>query len=155
MDISLEQRINDDIKGAMLAKDAVKLAALRAVKAAILVEKTAGSDHNVTDADVIKIMHKLVKQRKDSARLYDEAGRSELAENELAEAACIEEYLPRQLSFTELEDAVRNIVAETKAASPADMGKVMGVATKRLAGIADGKALAEAVKRLLAAGAEK
>lgn len=151
----MEQRINEDIKGAMLAKDAVKLAALRAVKAAILVEKTAGADHNVTDADVIKIMRKLVKQRKDSAQLYSEAGRSELADNELAEAACIEEYLPRQLSSTELEDAIRNIIARTGASSPSDMGKVMGVATKQLAGMADGKAISEAVRRLLATGAEK
>lgn len=147
----MEQRINDDIKRAMMAKEATRLAALRAVKAAILVEKTSGASHEITDADVVKIMRKLVKQRNESAQLYNDAGRSELADNETAEAAYIEEYLPRQLSPAELEDAVRKIISQTGAQSPSDMGKVMGAATKQLAGLADGKAVSEVVKRLLGA----
>ena len=132
--MTLEQRVNDDIKQAMLAKQPERLAALRAVKAAILLEKTSGTAHELTDADVVKLMQKLVKQRRESAELYTSAGRAELAANELAEAGIIEEYLPKQLSAAELEAALRDIIAQTGAVSPADMGKVMGVATKKLAG---------------------
>lgn len=147
--MTLEQRINEDIKQAMLAKDAQRLTALRAVKAAILLEKTSGSAHEVTDADVVKIMQKLVKQRKESAQVYTEAGRAELAANEQAEADVIAEYLPKQLSPEELAAKLKEIIAEVGAASPADMGKVMGVATKRLAGLADGKEISATVKQLL------
>ncbi len=148
--MTLEQRINEDIKQAMLAKEAQRLTALRAVKAAILLEKTSGSAHEVTDGDVVKIMQKLVKQRKESAQVYTEAGRSELADNELAEAGFIEAYLPKQLTPEELQARLTEIIAEVGAQSPADMGKVMGVATKRLAGLADGKEISATVKQLLA-----
>lgn len=147
--MTLEERINDDIKKAMLAKEAERLAALRGVKAAILLEKTSGTAHDVTDADVVKIMQKLAKQRKESATIYNDAGRKELAEKELAEAAVIEEYLPKQLNTEELEKALKEIISETGASSPSEMGKVMGVASKRLAGLADGRIISETVKRLL------
>ena len=147
--MTLEQRINEEIKQAMLAKEAQRLAALRAVKAAILLEKTSGAAHELTDADVVKIMQKLVKQRKESAQLYKEAGREELAANELAEAGFIEVFLPKQLSAEELKTKLTEIIAEVGAQSPADMGKVMGVATKRLAGLTDGREISAAVKQLL------
>ena len=147
--MTLEQRINEEIKQAMLAKEAQRLAALRAVKAAILLEKTSGAAHELTDADVVKIMQKLVKQRKESAQLYKEAGREELAANELAEAGFIEVFLPKQLSAEELKAKLTEIIAEVGAQSPADMGKVMGVATKRLAGLAHGREISAAVKQLL------
>ncbi len=147
--MTLEDRINDDIKSAILAKETTRLTALRAVKAAILIEKTAGTAHEVTDADVTKIMQRLVKQRRESAAVYTDAGRGELAASELAEAAVIEQYLPQQMSEGELEEAVRAIIAETGASAPSDMGRVMGIATKRLAGKADGRAISELVKRLL------
>ena len=147
---NLEQLINDDIKKAMLAKEAQKLSALRAVKAAILLEKTSGASHELTDAEVLKIMQKLVKQRKESAQIYREAGRDELALNEESEAAVIEAYLPRKMTAEELEAALRRIITEIGAKSPADMGKVMGAATKQLAGQADGKQISELVKKLLA-----
>ena len=147
--MTLEQRINEEIKQAMLAKEAQRLAGLRAVKAAILLEKTSGAAHELTDADVVKIMQKLVKQRKESAQLYKEAGREELAANELAEAGFIEVFLPKQLSAEELKAKLTEIIAEVGAQSPADMGKVMGVATKRLAGLADGREISAAVKQLL------
>lgn len=147
--MTLEQRINEEIKQAMLAKEAQRLAALRAVKAAILLEKTSGAAHELTDADVVKIMQKLGKQRKESAQLYKEAGREELAANELAEAGFIEVFLPKQLSAEELKAKLTEIIAEVGAQSPADMGKVMGVATKRLAGLADGREISAAVKQLL------
>ena len=124
--MTLEQRVNDDIKQAMLAKQPERLAALRAVKAAILLEKTSGTAHELTDADVVKLMQKLVKQRRESAELYTSAGRAELAANELAEAGIIEEYLPKQLSAAELEAALRDIIAQTGAVSPADMGESDG-----------------------------
>ena len=149
MDMTLEQRINEDIKQAMLAKQPERLAALRAVKAAVLLEKTAGTAHELTDADVVRIMQKLVKQRKESAEVYAAAGRAALAANESAEAGDVAESLPKQLSAEELEAALRDIIAQTGAASPADMGKVMGVASKRLAGRADGRTISETVKRLL------
>lgn len=146
----LEQLINDDIKKAMLAKDAQRLSALRAVKAAIMLEKTSGSSHELSDADVLKIMQKLVKQRTESAQIYREAGRDELAASEESEATIIEAYLPRKMSTEELESELRRIIAEVGAKTPAEMGKVMGVATKLLAGKADGKQISEIVKKLLA-----
>ena len=132
-----------------MAKEAVRLSALRAVKAAIMLEKTSGTAHDVTDADVIKIMQKQVKQRRESAEQYTAAGRPELADAELAEAAFIDQYLPNQLSPAELETRLREIVAQVGATSPSDMGKVMGVASKQLAGIADGRAISETVKKIL------
>lgn len=147
--MTLEQRINEDIKQAMLAKQAERLAALRAVKAAVLLKKTEGGTHEVTDTDMVQIMQKLVKQRKESAKLYSEAGRQELADNELAEAAYIEEYLPKQLGHDELVAALRDIIAQVGAKSPSDIGKVMGVAVKKLAGLADGKVISDTVKELL------
>ena len=136
---------------AMKAKDAVKLASLRAVKAAILLSKTAeGGSGEVTDQDVVKIIQKLVKQRKESAQQYTDAGRPELAENELAEAAAMEVYLPKQLSEEEVKAELTKIIAEVGASKPSDMGKVMGVATKRLAGLAEGKLISTLVKQMLA-----
>ncbi len=147
--MSLETQINSDIKAAMLAKETVRLTALRAIKAAILLEKTADGSSEISDEAVLKIIQKQIKQRKESAAEYAKAGRQELADNELAEAACMECFLPKQLTPEELETAVAQIVAATGASSPADMGKVMGAATKQLAGKSDGKAISEIVKRLL------
>ena len=135
----------------MKAKDAVALSANRAIKGEILLFKTAeGGAKEVTDTDVVKMVQKLVKQRKEAAEQFVAAGRQELADNELAEAAALEKYLPKQLSEAEVEEVLRGIIAEVGAASPRDMGKVMGVATKRLAGQADGRLISTLVKKLLA-----
>lgn len=147
--MSLEQQINEEIKAAMLAKEKVRLTALRAVKAEILLAKTADGSDTIADAAVLKIVQKLIKQRRESAAVYQENNRSELAENELAEAASLEVYMPKQLGAAELDEALKGIIAQVGAKAPSDMGKVMGVATKRLAGQADGRAISEAVKRLL------
>ena len=147
--MSLEKEINDGIKAAMLAKEKVRLAGLRAVKAEILLAKTADGSDEIGDGAVLKIIQKLVKQRKESAAVYTQNNRPELAENELAEAAVLEVFMPKQLSGEELETVLKAIIAQVGAASPADMGKVMGVATKQLAGQADGRAISEAVKKLL------
>ena len=136
---------------AMKAHETVRLAALRGVKAAILLAKTSEGGHGeVTDADVVKIIQKLVKQRKESAEIYSQQNRPELAENELAEASAMEVYLPKQLSEAEVEAELKQIISDTGASKPSDMGKVMGVATKKLAGQADGKLISSIVKRLLA-----
>lgn len=148
--MSLEVEINNGIKQAMLGKEKVKLAALRAIKAEILLAKTADGSDEISDAAVLKIIQKLVKQRKESAAVYTENKRPELAENELAEAACLEVYLPKQLEGAELENILKEIIAQVGAKTPADMGKVMGIATKKLAGQADGRTISETVKRLLA-----
>ena len=146
----MEKRIQADMVAAMKAKETVKLASLRAIKAAIMLAKTAeGATGEVSDAEVVKIIQKLVKQRKESAQQYNDAGRPELAENELAEAAVMEVYLPKQLSETELEAELTKIIAEVGASTPQEMGKVMGVATKKLAGLADGRAISAMVKKLL------
>ena len=146
----MEKRIQADMVAAMKAKETVRLASLRAIKAAIMLAKTAeGATGEVTDQEVVKIIQKLVKQRKESAQQYNDAGRPELAENEIAEAACMEVYLPKQLSEAELEAELAKIIAEVGATKPQDMGKVMGVATKKLAGLADGRAISTAVKKLL------
>jgi len=148
--MTLEQQIQEDIKAAMKAKDAVAMAAVRAVKNEILLFKTAeGGSKDVTDGDVMKMIQKLIKQRKETAQIYVDNGRQELADNELAEANVMERYLPKQLSNEELEARIKEIIAETGATSIKDMGKVMGVATKRLAGVADGRAISTAVKTLL------
>ena len=141
---NMEKRIQADMVSAMKAKDAVKLASLRAIKAAILLAKTAeGGNGEVTDQEVVKIIQKLVKQRKESAQQYTDAGRPELAANELAEAAEMEVYLPKQLSEAEVEAELVKIIAEVGASQPSDMGKVMGVATKRLTGLAEGRLISD------------
>jgi uncharacterized protein YqeY len=147
----MENRIQADMVSAMKAKEAVKLASLRAIKAAILLAKTAeGGNGEVTDQEIVKIIQKLVKQRKESAQQYIDAGRPELAENELAEVAEMEVYLPKQLSEAEVEAELVKIIAEVGATQPSDMGKVMGVATKKLAGLAEGRLISTLVKQLLA-----
>ena len=147
--MSLEIEINNGIKQAMLGKEKVRLAALRAIKAEILLAKTADGSDEISDAAILKIIQKLVKQRKESAAVYTANNRPELAENELAEATCLEVYLPKQLEGAELENILKEIIAQVGAKTPADMGKVMGVATKKLAGQADGRTISETVNRLL------
>ncbi len=148
--MSLESDIQSGIKAAMLAKEKVKLEALRGIKAAILLAKTADGSETISDEAVLKIIQKLVKQRKESAELYKAQNRPELAENELAEAACMEVYLPKQLTEEELEAELKKIIEAVGAKGPQDMGKVMGTATKQLSGRADGKAISAKVKQLLA-----
>ena len=143
-------RISNDIKDAMKAKDKVRLETLRNIKKVFLEAKTApGANDTLTDDAALKIMQKLVKQGKDSATLYKEQGRSDLAEAELAQVAVIETYLPKQMSAEELEVALKAIIAEVGAEGPKDMGKVMGTATKKLAGLAEGRAISAKVKELL------
>ena len=143
-------RISNDIKDAMKAKDKVRLEALRNIKKVFLEAKTApGANDTLTDDAAMKIMQKLVKQGKDSATLYNEQGRADLAEAELAQVAVIETYLPKQMSAEELEAALKAIIAEVGAEGPKDMGKVMGTATKKLAGLAEGRAISAKVKELL------
>ena len=149
--MTLEEMIQNDLKEAMKAKDAVKLAAVRGIKSAILLAKTAegAADKALEDGDIVKIIQKLVKQRKESAEQYTAAGRPELAQNELAEISSMEKYLPKQLSLEEVEAEVKAAIAQLGAKTKAEMGKVMGVVTKKLAGLADGRAISEAVKRNL------
>lgn len=148
--MNLFDKVSEDIKKAMLAREKVRLEALRGAKKEFLEAKTAkGANGELTDENAVKILVKMVKQRKESAKIYEDNNRPELAENELAEAAVLEEYLPKQLSAEELDAELRAIIAETGASGPKEMGKVMGVASKRLAGRAEGKAISEAVKRLL------
>ncbi len=151
INMELEKQIQADMVAAMKAKETVRLASLRAIKAAIMLAKTAeGATGEVDDAAIVKIIQKLVKQRKESAQQYNDAGRPELAENELSEAGFMEVYLPKQLSETEVEEQLKAIIAEVGASKPSDMGKVMGVATKKLAGLAEGKLISTLVKKLLA-----
>ena len=134
----------------MKTKDAVALAATRAIKGEILLFKTSeGGTKDVTDGDILKMIQKLVKQRKEAAEQFVAAGRQELADNELAEAAVMEKYLPKQLSEAEVEEKVKEIIAQVGASSIKDMGKVMGVANKALAGLSDGRTISTVVKRLL------
>jgi hypothetical protein len=148
--MNLFDQVSEDIKKAMLAREKVRLEALRGAKKEFLEAKTAkGANGELTDETAIKIIVKMVKQRKESAQIYSDNNRPELAENELAEAAVLEEYLPKQLTGEELDAELRAIIAETRATGPKEMGKVMGVASKRLAGRAEGRAISEAVKRLL------
>ena len=149
--MSLEILINNDLKQAMRDKDKVKLAALRAIKAALLLEKTGAdtSGAEIPESVEIKLLQKQVKQRKDAAAIYREGGRTELAEEEEYQAAIIEKYLPQQMSPEEVEAVVKQIVAETGASSMKDMGKVMGIASKKLAGKADNKTVSGIVKSLL------
>lgn len=148
--MSLKTQIEAEIKQAMLAKNQSRLLALRAIKSAILLEETSGSNTGELSADTeLKILAKAVKQRKDSADIYRQQGRADLLEKELAEVAVIEEFLPKQLSADELKAALEAIMAKVGASGPSDMGKVMGVATKELAGKAEGKAISAMVKQLL------
>ncbi|MCB0553136.1 MAG: GatB/YqeY domain-containing protein [Phaeodactylibacter sp.] len=147
--MSLEERINQDLKEAMKAKDDVALRGIRAIKAAILLEKTSGAKHDLSQDVEMKILQKLVKQRRESLDIYEKNGREDLAKTEREEIAIIERYLPQQLSEAELRSEIQAIVTATGASSMKDMGKVMGMATKKLAGRADGKAVSDIVKELL------
>lgn len=147
--MSLKEQIMHDMKDAMRAKDKLRLEAIRAVKSAILIEETKGAG-TVSEDDLIKVLTKLVKQRKESAQIYSDQGRQDSADEEIAQAKVIEAYLPKQLSDNELIAFINNIVTELGVTSPKEMGKVMGVANKKLAGKAEGKRIADAVKKALA-----
>lgn len=147
--MSLEQKINDDIKAAMLAREKDKLEALRAIKSAVLLAKTEKAGANLDEESEIRMLQKMVKQRKEAAEIYHSQNREDMAEVELFQAKIIEAYLPAQLSEAEVTNALKAIIAETDATSPKDMGKVMGLANQRLAGKADGKLIAATVKQLL------
>lgn len=150
--MSLEQKIMTELKAAMLAKDEAALRSLRAIKAAILLAKTAeGAGESLSEDEEIKMLQKMVKQRKDSLEIFQQQNRPELAKKEEEEIAVIEKFLPKQLSAEEVKAALTVIIANVGASSPADMGKVMGAATKELAGKADGKTISALVKELLSA----
>lgn len=149
--MNLFDKVSGDIKTAMLARDKVRLEALRGIKKEFLEAKTAkGGDGELSDDAALKILAKMVKQRKESASIYTEQNREDLAGEELAQAAIIEEYLPKQLSEEELTAALKEIIARVGATSAKEMGKVMGTATKELAGKAEGKAISAEVRELLA-----
>lgn len=149
--MSLEQKIMTELKAAMIAKDEAALRSLRAVKAAILLAKTAeGGTGELKEEEEIKLLQKLVKQRKDSLEIFQQQKREDLAKKEEEEIAVIEKFLPKQLSADELREALTRIIAAVGASSPADMGKVMGAASKEFAGRADGKTISAMVKELLA-----
>jgi len=149
--MSLESTVNDQIKTAMRARDEAGLRALRAIKAAILLVKTSeGASGEMTPEEELRLLQRLVKQRRDALEIFERQGREDLAGKEREELVVIERFLPQPLTSEALEAELRAILAETGARSPADMGRVMGVATKRLAGRADGRAISEAVKTLLA-----
>jgi uncharacterized protein YqeY len=146
----LFDKVSGDIKAAMIARDKVALEALRGIKKEFIEAKTAkGGDGTMSDEVGVKILQKMVKQRKESAQIYTEQNRPELAENELAEAVVIEKYLPTQMTDAELETAVAAVIAQVGATGPQDMGKVMGVASKQLAGKTEGRLISEKVKALL------
>ena len=148
--MSLEQKIMGELKTAMLAKDEKALRSLRAIKAAILLAKTSeGAAGELKEDDEVKLLQKLVKQRKDSLEIFQQQNRTDLAQKEQEEIEIIEKFLPTQLSADELRSEVAVIISEVGASSPADMGKVMGAATKKLAGKADGKTISALVKELL------
>ncbi|NUN99179.1 MAG: GatB/YqeY domain-containing protein [Saprospiraceae bacterium] len=147
--MTLEERIMQDLKEAMKAKDQAAMRGIRAIKAAILLAKTDGSGDAITPEKEIKMLQKLVKQRKESLTIFEQQGRADLAQIESEEIEVLERYLPKQLEGEALEAIIRNIIAETGATGVKDMGKVMGAATKQLAGQADGKVVGEVVKRLL------
>lgn len=149
--MGLFEKVSEDIKAAMLARDKMRLEALRGIKKEFLEAKTAkGSDGELSDETAVRILSKMVKQRRESAQIYNEQNRSDLAQEELAQAAVIEEYLPKQLSDEELVAALKEIIGRVGATSQKEMGKVMGVATKELAGKAEGKAISAKVRELLA-----
>ena len=144
----------EEMKQALRAKDEAALRTLRAIKAAILIEKTSGSGSDtITEETEIKMLQKMAKQRRDSLDIFTTQNREDLAQKEREELDIIERFLPRQMSADELQTELKAIIAQVGATSPADMGKVMGVASKQLAGKADGKAISETVKQLLAQGA--
>jgi hypothetical protein len=149
--MSLEQKIMADMKDAMKSKNEPALRGLRAIKAAIILAKTAeGAKDQLTEDDETKLLQKLIKQRKDSLEIYQQQNRQDLSQKEQEEIDVISKFLPTQLTSEELKEEIRQIISETGAASPADMGKVMGAATKKLAGKAEGKAISATVKELLA-----
>ena len=149
--MSLEQKIMIELKAAMLAKDEAGLRSLRAIKAAILLAKTAeGASGELREDDEIKLLQKLVKQRKDSLEIFQQQKRDDLAKKEQEEIAIIEKFLPQQLSPEELKQALQKIISEVGATGPADLGKVMGIASKQFAGKADGKTISSLAKELLA-----
>jgi uncharacterized protein YqeY len=149
--MSLEQTVNTELKAAMLASDEKSKRGLRAIKAAILLAKTSeGATGELKQEDEIKLLQKLVKSRKDSLEIFQQQNRTDLAQKELEEIEVIEKFLPKQLSPEELKAVIAKIIADVGASSPADMGKVMGAATKQLAGKADGKTISSLVKELLA-----
>ena len=149
--MALEEKIMTDLKAAMLAKDEKSLRSLRAIKAAIINAKTAeGAGGVLKEEDEVKLLQKLVKQRKDSLEIFEKQDRTDLAQKEKEEIEIIEKFLPKQLSAQELQEIIGGIIKESGASSPADMGKVIGMANKQLAGKADGKTIAGIVKELLA-----
>jgi uncharacterized protein len=148
--MSLEIKINNDLKEAMKAKDEIRLRSIRGIKAAIMTLKTSGANIEITADDEIKLLQKMVKQRKDSLSIFEQQGRTELAKVERDEIEVIESYLPKQLSESEIEAIVREAITATGASSVKDMGKVMGVASKQVAGRAEGAVISGIVKRLLA-----
>ena len=148
--MSLEQKIMPELKAAMLAKDEKTVRGLRAIKAAIIVAKTAeGAGGELKEEDEIKLLQKLVKQRRDSLDIFTQQNRPDLAAKEQEEIEVIEKFLPKQLSQDELRDEIRKVIADSGASSPAEMGKVIGLANKKLAGRADGKTISGVVKELL------
>jgi uncharacterized protein YqeY len=148
--MSFEEKINADLKTAMLAKQEVAVRGLRAIKQAILLAKTSGGG-TVTPEEEVKMLQKLVKQRKESAEVFQQQGRQDLAQPELEEIAVIEKYLPQMMSEDEIREVVKAAIAQTGASTPQEMGKVMGVVTKQLAGKADNKLVSQLVKQLLGA----
>lgn len=148
--MALEEKIMGDLKAAMLAKDEKSLRSLRAIRAAIIIAKTSeGAGGVLKEEDEIKLLQKLVKQRKDSLEIFEKQDRADLAQKEKEEIEVIEKFLPKQMSPEELKEVIAGIIRETGASSSADMGKVMGAANKQLAGKADGKTIASVVKDLL------
>ena len=147
--MSLETKINTDLKTAMKAKDQVALRGIRAIKSAILLLKTDGTGSEITEDKEIKLLQKLVKQRKDSLDIFEKQNREDLAVKEREEIAVIEKYLPKQMDAAELEALIKQIIEQTGASSMKDMGKVMGMASQQLAGKADGKTISTMVKQLL------
>ncbi len=147
--MTLEHKINSDLKEAMKAKDQVRLRGIRAVKSAIMLLKTDGSGKPIDESAEIKLLQKLIKQRKDSLEIYEKQNREDLAVKEREEIEVIEKYLPEQMSIEELETALKEIISQTGASSMKDMGKIMGMASQKFAGKADGKTISGLVKKLL------
>ena len=149
--MTIEEQVNEGIKNAMKAKDKVRLETMRNIKKVILEAKTRpGANDQIEDSECIKLIQKLAKQGKESAEIYKQQGREDLYTQEMGQVSVLEEFLPKQLSETELTAALQEIITSVGATSPQDMGKVMGVATKKLAGLADGKLISAKVKELLA-----
>ncbi len=148
--MSLKQKIESEIKSAMIARDKIRLGALRSIKSLILLEETkSGAKAEITEEDELKLLTKAAKQRKDSADIYEQQSRPDLYEVEMAELLVLQEFLPKALTEEEITAAIQEIITRTGASSPKDMGKVMGVASKELAGKADGKVISEKVKAIL------